>query len=599
MSNYDLAHCAGLVVAKRARFAEIHDPLAARHGGTALKLLPYFYLPPAPGAPAFLVAFERADAEGWVDELLSALLSGEAMADPVEPVAQHFEPQQITRPDLGFQDVGLHSAGSEKAKRRVCLLTVGRNGSKKSYGSGFLVGPQMILTSWHVIERLLDPDDSSKAAPDSREQIAIQFDHCTGASAQLLGVHQDWLVSSSPSHDAERGLGANAFSTVMAPDGFESCLDYALIRLSAPVGRERGYYRLDQRRKPEIKSSVMVYQHPNGDPLQSALGASVSLWPEGVETRLRHNANTAGGASGGLVLDAMFEPVALHQAGITLAGNGVINSAIPTACIAISCIAKPGVAFESVLGVDPIWRLERCGRPVFARIGFQELILEVVIGKTRIVIVRGEASSGKSFTTKILRDRLGQAEHSVVELSSRLAPTGAREMAIDILEKAGVGASDRATLPLPGDADTAPDAWVRDVLVRAFMALLKTHAGARQIWIVIDHLDTSPLPQTACQVFIEHLLSSVGDNDFLRFILIGGARYAKVCPLLYLQYDDTQPAHVSDVQATISRRASALGHMLADDPRTQAMAIVKLAKDGPGRYMDQLVEAYRQIVETA
>jgi V8-like Glu-specific endopeptidase len=593
--DYDLVHLAGLVKAERSRFAEIYDLLAQKHGGNKLMLLPYFYPPPPPGAPALLVAFVRANEEGWIDELFSELLACEAMADPsvpIQPQAQRFALQKISRPDLGFQDVELQSAGAEKAKRRVCLLTITANG-RQTYGTGFLVGPQMILTSWHVIEALLDPLDPGKPSLNSEHAIAIRFDYRTGSMPLSVGVCQDWLVSSSVAHAAERGQAGNAFSTDMPSEGFESCLDYAVIRISAPVGRERGYYRLDQRRKPKIKSLVTIYQHPNGDMMQSAPGASCALWPKGIDTRLRHDANTTGGSSGGLVLDAAFEPVALHQGGITREDDSVINSAIPT-----SCIAMFPIQFDSVIGVDPIWSLQPSGWPVFSRVNFQNLILEGVVGKTRIVIVVGDPRSGKSFTTAILRDRLGQTEHFVVELSSRLLPTSARDMASLILAKAGVSPSDIAALPSSGDADTAPDAWVRDVLTRDLLTILKKHAGARQVWLVLDDLDVAPLPHTGSLVLIERLLNIVADDNFLRFILIGGSRYVNICPPAFTQTDQLDRIDNNDIHDTILRQRNACGTHVTDDPATQAKAIVAFATESSTSYIEQLVAAYLRIVGT-
>ncbi|NHZ64083.1 serine protease [Massilia genomosp. 1] len=593
--DYDLAHLAGMVVAERRRFAEIHDPLSVHHGGQKLMMLPYLYPAPPQGSPPFLLALQCANEAGWIDELIAELLIGGAMKALPEPVRQRFEPQAVARADLGFQDVGLQNAGGAKARRRVCMVTVAGQG-KSVHGSGFLVGPQMILTSWHVIACLLDETDPGKAAADSHKKLSVQFDHCTGATACTVAVAKNWLVDSSPSHESER-FQAMDYDIDQIPAGFAGFLDYAVIRLADAVGRERGYYRLDKLAKPVVPEPVTVYQHPNGSPLQSALGASKSLWPAGVETRLHHDANTMGGTSGGLVLDQFYEPVALHQAGITLADRTILNSAIP-----IACIARPEIPFDTVDGVDPIWRLRRDGRPVFGRMPFQRFILS---GKThssaiedaRVVIVRGEPKSGKSFSTAILREQLPPAEHVIVEVSAKVAPAGARDMAAMILDQAGLGPAIGNRLPALNEADTAVDAWVRDVLIKEFKSLLAQFAGQRKIWIVIDNLDDCPLPETDTLFFIERLLDGVADDDLLKFVLIGGARYAALCPQRYLATDDTGMIGVQEVAATIRLRSVALHDHDTSDSERLASLIVSAAQRGPGRYIDALINAYHDLPE--
>ena len=590
--DYDLVQFAGMIVAERRRFAELHDPLSARHGGQKLMVLPYLYPAPPPGSPPFLLALQCANEAGWIDELIAELLLGGAMASLAEPVRERFTAQGVARPELGFHDVGLQTAGGAKARRRVCMVTVTAAG-KPVHGSGFLVGPQMILTSWHVIAGLLDRTDGSKAAPGSHVHLAVQFDYCTGSTPLHVGVRQDWLVAASPAHASERDP-AGGYDTNMDPEGFDCNLDFAVIRLADAVGRERGYYRLDQLHKPVIPEPVTIYQHPNGNPMQSAVGASSSLWPKGVETRLRHDANTLGGASGGLVLDQFYQPVALHQGEIKLADRTIINSAIP-----ISCIALPEIAFDTVEGVDPIWRLRRDGRPVFGRLPFQRYIVDGGEGEVRIVVVRGEPKSGKTFSTAILREQLPQTEHMIIDLSARMVPASAREMASMILEKAGLSAAMCNSLPILADADAAREAWVRDVLIRDFKALLSNFAGTRKVWIVIDNLDDCPLPQTDTLFFIERLLDGVADEAFLRFVLIGGARYANVCPTLFLATDDTGNIGVPEVATTIRLRAIAIHDTVPADPEGLAAMVVNAARRGPGRYIESLVDAFRDLPEGA
>jgi hypothetical protein len=260
--------------------------------------------------------------------------------------------------------------------------------------------------------------------------------------------------------------------------------------------------------------------------MHTAQGSSRQLWPQQIENRLRHDANTLSGSSGGLILDDEFELIALHQAGIEFGNQERINTAIPTACI-----AKVAQAANDVVGIDPMWSIAATEEPVFGREGLQYFVLNALTGRQRILVIRGVVNSGKTFSAAILRDRLNIADHALIKLSARLLPNDAREFAALLLRAAGASSSSLAELPDPALANTAREAWIRDVLLPDVLGRLKVAASSNTLWLFIDDLDVAPLAHGGAQILLELLLESAIEQAYLRFVLIGGSQYTRNCLL--------------------------------------------------------------------
>lgn len=596
--EYNLSFLASLVSAERIRFASIYDELAAKHGARKLLLVQVLFGPLSPTDPPYLRAFEQAAQGNWLEELVLTLLAAEAMREPSvedQKSPERIELQRITRPDEGMPDAGLDGSASEKARRRVCMIEIQQDGARPSYGTGFLVGPQTILTNWHVVHPLLDLSDEKapKPTPDSWKSITVTFDFCGKLKGSAIPVSKDWLVCQSAAHEKERSTSTYVYADDLTPDGFDEYLDFAVIRLQQAEGRTRGYYQIDRSPSPKLDTPVTVFQHPMGGPMAKTIGVSRVLWPAGVGTRLRHDANTTGGSSGGLVLNEEFELVALHQAGIAREDKSVVNAAIPTACI-----ARKKFVVDDVIGVDPIWRIEATGFPVFGRHRFQEILLDAVRGETRIITVIGSSSSGLSFTIEILKDRLGLTEHSLLILSATLLPSEAREAAQLVLRTAGVNSALLETLPNRENADTAEDAWLRDVLMPAVLDLLRGVAGSRTVWLVVDDLHKAKIPQTGGVAFLQAMLQAATEHAFLRAVLLGNDRIASSASPRYVRSEHLVGLDEQDVAQTISLRAHYLNlDLTAAEVKAQANATVAIARASLP-YLPSLVDAYRRIVES-
>ncbi len=205
-----------------------------------------------------------------------------------------------------------------------------------SMGTGFLIGPDLILTNYHVVEAEIK-------APAQAANIVCRFDFSTlngvekPGSPVKLAAH--WLVASAPYAQADISA-SNA-----APSDDE--LDFAVLRLAevvgaaAPAGGKRNCIALSRAApKPAPQDVVFIVQHPKGAPLSMASG-TVSQLAQGGR-RMRYDADTESGSSGSPVFDADLALVALHHAGDP-AWSAKYNEGIPAGLIADNLL-KQGVS---------------------------------------------------------------------------------------------------------------------------------------------------------------------------------------------------------------------------------------------------------------
>ena len=223
--------------------------------------------------------------------------------------------QKLIQANAKFINPAIFDQKLPELENQVCWIDIPGGG-----GTGFLVGPDLVVTNYHVVERLVN----HLALPSD---VRCRFDYRQAADGTELTTKKkvivqldpnQWLVHSKPpsQFDWDPTLGNAAADET----------DCALIRLAESIGDEpvggdtmdpnaprRGWIDTTVNPSPVTAGNqVFILQHPKGEPLQLAIGTVTEFNPNG--TRVRYNANTKDGSSGSPVFDADLQLIGLHHA---------------------------------------------------------------------------------------------------------------------------------------------------------------------------------------------------------------------------------------------------------------------------------------------
>jgi len=236
-------------------------------------------------APAYVVG------AGVVAEMMA-----ERASDPLEKVLS----------DLQIADAAQWLVDYQLMMGRIALVQTGAQGS----GTGFLIGPDLLLTNWHVVACVAE----GKIAPSD---VVVRFDYWRppgGLADKFVDVKfaSDWLVDHAPWSLADITTAPGALPGVDE-------LDFAVVRLARPIGDEvrngaaRGWVSLPKLTKVSAGQSVLILQHASGHPLRLAFDGVLSV--NANQTRVRYRTNTMPGSSGAPCFDQNWQLLALHHAG--------------------------------------------------------------------------------------------------------------------------------------------------------------------------------------------------------------------------------------------------------------------------------------------
>ena len=231
--------------------------------------------------------------------------------------------QRNIRPYLAKLDVRLWATLLVRIERRVCRVEL----EGDALGTGFLVGPDTVLTNWHVFE-------IAKSA-HKVDRLGCRFDYellpdGKVSPGQLVMQTGDDCVDSSPYSAAEK--------TTQPDDPLPSPLelDYALLRLVRRVGDEdvegeaRGWITLPEAVLPlSLDAPLLILQHPEGSPMKLAIDTQAVIGLNGNGTRLRYRTNTDRGSSGSPAFSMDWNIVALHHYGDPKWQNPTFNQGVP------------------------------------------------------------------------------------------------------------------------------------------------------------------------------------------------------------------------------------------------------------------------------
>lgn len=252
--------------------------------------------------------------------------------------------QRNVKPHLKQLDLHIWLKKLAEIERQVCRIEFNGNAA----GTGFLVGPDLVLTNWHVVV--------AANAANQLNQLACRFDYQrlengTRQQGTAVTLHTDGCIASSPYSPAE--LTQNPETPLPTADQ----LDYALLRLAKPVGLEekRGWVDMTKGSATLKKGdALLIVQHPDGAPMKLALDTDSIIKYNDNNTRLRYATNTEAGSSGSPCFNMDWELVALHHFGDpTWTTVPQYNQGIPIALIRERIIAGGKVDLQVPLDAAP------------------------------------------------------------------------------------------------------------------------------------------------------------------------------------------------------------------------------------------------------
>jgi Trypsin-like peptidase domain len=516
------------------------------------------------GATSDQVAFERAlgqaKEEGWFKELSERLIHDGFFPDESASVT---ELQALIKVELGFTDASVVERGGLRARSRLCRVEVAKGGNPTAVtGTGFLVGPSAVLTAFHVVATLVD-DHTDAPVPGSERRLRVRFDHATGRrDGAEYKVPESWLVVRSRPHPAETAT-VTGIPQLVPPAGnvdLSGFLDYAVIVVAGSPGAERGYYDLDRVVEPKIGGTIHLFQHPMGVQQRQTLGEFRGFRDPHNRERIDHTANAEVGSSGGLLLDANYELVGLHQGAH---GTPVVNTGISALAIRDHVQAQNANLLDSKY--VQAFRLADDSRPILGRSKCQELIRRTSKPLVRVRPLIG--GKGVSFTLEIMRACLPESEHVIGSVRVLELNSDAMRTAALLLDRLGVPAADLPTAP---DANTSRGAWIGQ-LVASFGSRVKETHRDRTVWLLIDDLQKRehPIPDGSVRDFLSEVYTQSTNFENLRIVLLGMTDFPSGFPTGFVDDEDISPPQLADIVSYIRLRLTAGGidHSVAEVDR--------------------------------
>lgn len=352
-------------------------------------------------------------------------------------------------------------------------------------GTGFLVGPDLVLTAFHNIKEHVAND---QAAPGSHKSLRACFDFFEGnridypnhpcRPARSIAFHENWLISSSLDLPRDGLLDADAERA--SAKTIAERLDYALVRLSEPIGREsrdpaggarRGWVNLiDWTDDLQQDERIIIPQHPDGRPQCVDFGRFSETFSRSdlSRTRIRYNTETEPGTSGApcfTYLNAHFQAVGMHNATFKPTGEAKANQAIDIRRIFAKI--QPHMPAAPVPVPTRLWNVSTdvmAPRVILHRDILLDWVeaaaVETVTGgrSHRLYAAVGSGpNDGKSFSIDILKAaRRGQTEPIVVLGAQREAiPATVPDFMAAVFDQLGMSRDILQTIP-PRPASDLP-----------------------------------------------------------------------------------------------------------------------------------------------
>lgn len=307
---------------------------------------------------------------------------------------------------------------------KVCCIVGSYQLGGKHYekqGTGFLVGPDLLLTAMHVFEPLdLEParvPECFKVFFDHHESALLSVSGPVPAQVRGVRLAQNWRVASARSFEQD---GKIDLPNLQQQETMRKQLDFVLVRLCDKVGlqpvspsggRIRSWIRLPDIRLPgrlARDERLVITQHPSGAPQCLDFGRFERVCPS--ETRIFYSVSTAPGSSGAPCFNQQFELVGMHNAKFQPDGHSVAKANQAIRFDSIQALIAPHIEDVALPAPARLWNLDkeptRC-RPVIGR----GVLLQWIEESKRIdtqpreryfAVVPEARQGGKSFTWEVL-----------------------------------------------------------------------------------------------------------------------------------------------------------------------------------------------------
>jgi len=513
------------------------------------------------------------------------------------PVAPGDEPttglEAITAVTAGLEDPRAQVQALLDAMRRTARIEIGG----LARGTGFLVGPDLLLTAAHVI-------DARRWPPDPRPDVVARFDYGlepgrspaeTGVVVPVVG----FVAASLPTAGEVDGHAGEA-------DAPTDRLDFALLRLGFAVpdptttggdAPRRGCYRVDPAEYDFARSPLLfIVQHPLGQTQRVTWIRSAPV-PNPGRTRIRYGGNTLAGSSGSAVVDIQGRLVAVHHYSERGRNQGVPLSAIARALrdgghgplLVPAGNGHHPPAVPPPVDVDPFLVTSVQGRPFVNRANLRGRVRDMACGgdTSRLLTVRGDSGSGVSYSYLLLSH---VAHRSKLSASLRAAaPDGLAAVQLHVRDYVAFDIDERRErivrdvlvgLGLP-HTDESLAQTARSIATFRMALVAGLRDSTRQWWIFIDGLDQLVAIRQGDLDELIHALVRVADDPQVPLRLVLAGREAEQFAAersLWVEQDTATGLARSDVEAWFRERAREERRVL-DEPALAA-AMGELFPDG-------------------
>ncbi len=438
--------------------------------------------------------------------------------------------------------------------RQICRVEVGG----VPLGTGVLVDADRVLTAFHVVRSCIDTAAVPLVAlPEQGKRIICRFDYLEFQNqppdnGTPVRAADDWLLAASMDHPRD-----GDFLDLPAPPDCLQHLDYALIRLERPIGKEpvesggggpRDWVRfVDGEAYPN--QALVIGQCPGGQPLHIDVGRVDSL--DQRRSRVRYRLNTIQGSSGSPCFDLTFNLVALHNAALRDPSlKERLNQGVSIHQIRNHLQAAANLQPASPPEFVPLWQLPS-GAPVFGREDFQHLAwaMRLPTSKQRFLAVKGGDEQSRRFTIELAKSIFAGRADVVIDYdlaAVQLKPADA--FLLDLATDLKLPTTDVPERP----ADRQSSRWANTKLFDWFKAAFNakfepTPDAPLTVWIALDNYDRAAFrdPETADVILA--LMRAPEELASLRWLLIGAAPDPVAVPPWLVAEDVLQPLTPADV----------------------------------------------------